>query len=261
MTLVEALGLADARLIALVGAGGKTSLMFALAREFVDFGESALLTTTTRLAADEVTGSWPEFVATDPKDVVDAAPRSAGAIIAHAGIDAAAGKAIGLDPEAIDRIAASGAFDRILVEADGAARRPLKVPAAHEPVIPQTADTVVAVAGLSAVGRPCGEAVFRIEMWSRLTGLAEGNSVTAESISHAANHPDGLTKGAPATARRVLLLNQADAPDRVAVGRDIACRVADGEGQAVARVVISRLRPAPEIADVFTLDPGSELPR
>jgi len=242
MTLVEALGLADARLIALVGAGGKTSLMFALTREFVDAGESVLLTTTTRLAAAEVAGPWPEIVATESTETFDSTPRPAGAVLVHAGIDATAGKAIGLDPVAVDRVAASGTFDRILVEADGAARRPLKVPAAHEPVIPQMADTVVAVAGLSAVGRPCGETVFRIEAWSRVSGLVESDIVTAESVSHAASHPEGLTKGAPATARRVLVLNQADTPDRIAAGRDIARRLAEKNEVPFGRAVITRLK-------------------
>jgi len=261
MTLVQALGLVDTRLVALVGAGGKTSLMFALTREFVDTGESVLLTTTTRLAADEAAGPWPEIVATAATDVIDAALRPAGAILVHAGVDATAGKALGLDPYTVDRVAGSGAFNRIVVEADGTARRPLKVPAVHEPVIPETADAVVAVAGMSAVGRSCGESVFRIEMWSRLTGLAKGDIVTAESVSHAANHPEGLAKGAPSAARRVLLLNQADTPDRIAAGHDIAHRLAAMGSRSFATVVIARLRPGPEIADIIVLDPEIKVPR
>jgi len=208
MTLIKALGLADARLIALIGAGGKTSLMFALAKEFADTGDTVLLTTTTRLAADEAAGPWPEIIATDPAEIVAAAPPTAGAVLVHAGIDAVSDKVIDLDAETVDRVTASKVFDRILIEVDGAARRPLKVPAAHEPVIPRAADTVIAVAGLSGVGRPLsGETVFRTEAWSGLTGLAAGDAVTATSVTDAATHAQGFAKGAPATAVRTLFLN------------------------------------------------------
>ena len=40
--------------------------------------------------------------------------------------------------------------DVLLVEADGAKRKPLKVPAEHEPVIPEDTDMVIGIAGASA---------------------------------------------------------------------------------------------------------------
>lgn len=255
MTLIEALGLAEARLVALVGAGGKTSLLFALAQAFADAGDSVLVTTTTRLAAEEVTGAWPEAVASDADEIAALAPRAAGAVVVHAGVDSALGKAIGLDPDVLDRVAVSGRFGRVLVEADGAAHRPLKVPAAHEPVVPVTADAVIAVAGLSAVGRAVSdETVFRGEAWSRITGLAAGDTITADAVARAAGHPDGLAKGAPAMARRVLVLNQADAPGHLAAGRAVARRLADTGRSPFARVVLVRLRPAPEVVDTIVLD-------
>lgn len=45
-------------------------------------------------------------------------------------------------------------FDYILVEADGAARRPLKAHAPHEPVIPTEANQTICVVGASGFGRP-----------------------------------------------------------------------------------------------------------
>ena len=48
-SLIDALELVSARLISLVGAGGKTNLMFGLAREFAAAGERVLVTTTTKI--------------------------------------------------------------------------------------------------------------------------------------------------------------------------------------------------------------------
>jgi probable selenium-dependent hydroxylase accessory protein YqeC len=45
----EALALGDKGVISLVGGGGKTSLMYSLARELVSFGKRVLTTTTTKI--------------------------------------------------------------------------------------------------------------------------------------------------------------------------------------------------------------------
>ena len=50
------------------------------------------------------------------------------------------------------------------IEADGARRMPLKVPAAHEPVIPGETTHVLSVYGLDAVGRTFKEVCFRFEL-------------------------------------------------------------------------------------------------
>ena len=49
MPLIEQLSLQDARLVALCGAGGKTSLLYALGREWADRGEKVVLTTSTHI--------------------------------------------------------------------------------------------------------------------------------------------------------------------------------------------------------------------
>ena len=63
-------------------------------------------------------------------------------------------------------------YDLVLVEADGAKGRPLKYPAAHEPVIPPCSGCTVVVAGLDALGRTIAEAVFRSEQFMPGDGIA-----------------------------------------------------------------------------------------
>lgn len=242
MTLEEALGLAGARLIAFSGGGGKTGLMFALARAFAAAGNRVLVTTTTKIAAAEARCGWP--LALDPF-----APPPGNPVIAVSGFDEAAGKAPGFPPEVLDRL--KSRFDRVLVEADGSARRPLKAPAAHEPVFPASTDAVVMVAGLSGVGAPLGPVtVFRPELWAERTGLAPGQPVTPESVARMAGHPEGFARGAPAAARRVLFLNQADSPERLDWARVIMAAVA-------VRAVAGRLLPQPEILAIKNQDRGT----
>jgi probable selenium-dependent hydroxylase accessory protein YqeC len=259
--LIEALGLERAGLIALCGAGGKTTLMFSLAREFVDAGERVLVTTTTKIARDEADG-WRTLVAASAKQVIEGARallpeiggERSGALIAYSRIGGDGYRLVGLAPELVDEVAQAGRFDRILVEADGSARKPLKAPAAHEPVIPPATDALIIVAGINGLGLPLSEDnLFRAEIWSRLSGLAPGSPISAESLARCVAHPDGLARGCPVEARRVLFLNHADTLRRRLTAKRVAEFLAASAPKTVERVVIGCLLPLPEIAEVVPL--------
>ncbi|MBW7851342.1 MAG: putative selenium-dependent hydroxylase accessory protein YqeC [Rhodospirillales bacterium] len=248
MTLVKALGLEEARLVALTGAGGKSSLMFALAKAFAAGGERVLITTTTKMAKEQATGPWQTVQAADAQAVMAAADAAANVVLAFRDTDEARGKIVGYPPDDIARLAASRRFTRILVEADGSARRPLKAPADHEPVIPADADFVVMVAGAKGLGRPLSQdTVFRPELWAGRTGLALGSPVTALSLARMAVDPDGLARGAPERAKRALFVNQTDDPVRLAAALRTVEHLGVIGGRAPDRAVVGRLLPRIEI--------------
>jgi probable selenium-dependent hydroxylase accessory protein YqeC len=254
--LLDALGLQDCRLVSLTGAGGKTNLMFALARETVDAGGRALVTTTTKIASNEA-DSWPGFAAATAEEFLDrgrAILPAAGAVVAWSGETLDGERRIGPAPEVIDEIAAAGWFDRILVEADGSKRLPLKVPAAHEPVVPAASDALIMVAGLNGLGRPLdADHVFRPALWSELTGLTPGQPVGAESLARAVVHPDGLAKGCPDEAQLVLFLNQADKPQRLKAAERVIELLPTLAGRCPGRAVAGWLLPEPGIAATAVL--------
>jgi len=258
--LTEALGLRESRLISLCGAGGKTTLMFSLAREFVAAGERVLVTTTTKIAREEADG-WPSFAATSADQVLENARRllpesgreRAGAVIAYFRPGGDGHRLVGFAPELVDELGATGRFDRILIEADGSARKPLKAPAAHEPVIPASTDALVIVAGINGLGLPLNEAnLFRAGIWSQLSGLAIGSPISGESLARCVAHPEGLARGCPAHAHRTLFLNQADTPERYAEAKRVAEYLAVLPSNTVKAVVIGRLLPLPDIAEVVS---------
>jgi probable selenium-dependent hydroxylase accessory protein YqeC len=259
--LIRSLGLEQARLIALCGAGGKTTLMFALAREFTAAGERVLVTTTTKLAHDEAQGRL-SFAATGAEQLLTHArrllpengPQRAGEVIAYSAVSEDGCKLIGFAPELVDALAQSGRFDRILVEADGSARKPLKAPAAHEPVIPAATQALIIVAGTSGFGQLLGEdKVFRAHIWSSLSGLALGVPVSAASLARTLLHPDGLARGCPAGARAILFLNQADTPERRAEASRVAGFLAAAAANPIERAVIACLLPQPDVAEIVLL--------
>ncbi|TWJ13191.1 putative selenium-dependent hydroxylase accessory protein YqeC [Geobacter argillaceus] len=216
-----------------VGGGGKTSLMFHLARQLALAGMRVLTTTTTKIFVPTAEQSATVLVARDPHEVLEQAATGHGAtrhLTAAAERMADTGKLKGFAPEAIATFVESGRFDWILVEADGAARRPLKAPADHEPVIPEETTILIAVAGLEVVGSPLGEElVFRSGLAGELMGLSPGECITEQAMARLIAHPQGAFKGAPAESRRFVFLNKADTLPR----REAATRVA-GELQRQA---------------------------
>jgi probable selenium-dependent hydroxylase accessory protein YqeC len=75
----------------------------------------------------------------------------------------------------------AGWFDYVLVEADGAARRPIKAHAPHEPVIPAEANQTILVAGASGFGQPISQAAHRPALYAGLAGCSETDPVTPET--------------------------------------------------------------------------------
>lgn len=231
--------------ISLVGAGGKTTFMFRLAREASRAGQTVLATTTTKIFNPTRDQAPIRILATSASDLIrqwNALAPPPLFTVAAVRFDPDRNKLIGFSPQTIDRIAAAGRFRWIIVEADGAARRPLKAPASHEPAIPPSSDAVVAFAGLDAIGKPLDDDhVFRAEIYARLTGLPMGDPVTPASVAALMSHPEGLFRGAPETAEKIVFLNKAEDDDRRAAGRETADRLAGFGG----RVVVGKLVPGP----------------
>jgi molybdenum cofactor cytidylyltransferase len=99
----------------------------------------------------------------------------------------------------------------LVMEADGSRRRPLKAPAPHEPPIPGFVDTVVVVAGLSALGQPLtSEWVYNPDLFAEISGIPMGSEITQNGLVKVLTHKMGGLKNVPSGARRIVLLNQAD---------------------------------------------------
>ena len=104
--------------------------------------------------------------------------------------------------------------DYVLVEADGSRGLPLKAHLPHEPVLPQEAGQVIAVLGLTGLGRPIAEAAHRPKCYAELAGCTPEDIATPERAARVLE--------AEALHTRVLL-NQADAADGTALLARLHC--------------------------------------
>jgi probable selenium-dependent hydroxylase accessory protein YqeC len=250
-TIAEALGLPERGLLSLVGAGGKTTVMFRLAAELTARGLRVACATTTKIFPPSPDQAR-IVLAENNEHFLDACRESMaqGRPVCVAW-RAESGKLLGLPPEFIHRLLDSGICDWVLVEADGARGLPLKAPAEHEPVIPERSTHVLALAGLTAIGTALDEAhVCRSGRYAELSGLPPNAPVTPESVARVCNHPHGMFKGAPANARCMLWLNQADTPNAFAHGHEILDRI--GAGECVPkRVVVGAAMCVPCVMEVW----------
>lgn len=225
----EILGADPEGVVSFVGGGGKTSLMFALAKHLAHAGKRVLTTTTTKIFVPTPEQSTNVLVSPSPSEILyqaetrDAAERH---LTAAAEFLDDNRKLKGFAPEAIADFVDSGRFDWVLVEADGSARRPLKAPAEHEPVIPPQTTVLMAVAGLEVLGRPLQEElVFRSGLAAERMGIALNEIITPKALVELISHPEGAFKGAPPQARRCIFLNKADSKDRIERAAAVAERL------------------------------------
>ena len=172
MQLYERLGV-PCGVTAVIGSGGKTTLLRTLSRELPG---TVILTTTTHILPFE---GVPLLTAPTEDEVRTALTRSR---VLCLGTPAAEGKltAPALPFSVLTRLA-----DYVLVEADGSRRLPLKAHAPHEPVIPPEAKRVLCVVGARGFGRPIREAVHRPEVFCTLTGSKPGDIASPENVMQA----------------------------------------------------------------------------
>jgi len=244
MALISALGLGPREHIAIVGGGGKTSLCFALAEELLQTGRKVITTTTTKVWHKEAnrapcrvfcpSGS-PSY-----EDLKEELKRDGHVFVAQRLLES--GKVEGITRAMADSFFKDLQVDYVIIEADGAAGRPVKAPAAHEPVIPSSATMVIAVIGLEAMGRPLDpEIVFRPGLFREITGLEDGETITPAALASVFQSPNGLFKGAPDAARRIAFLNKLDLLASEEEGRALARLLLRDPHAPVERVVMGSI--------------------
>ena len=154
---------------ALIGGGGKTTLLHMLSEELRGKGR-VILCTSTHIRVPEqyplATGGAEKLLAAlEEQDVV------------CAGTPAGDGK-LTAPVMPFEELAALA--DYVLVEADGAKGLPLKAHAAHEPVIPLNAQRVVLVVGADGFGKPIAEVCHRPALYAERADASVDDIATPE---------------------------------------------------------------------------------
>lgn len=161
-------------LTSVIGSGGKTTLLGVLGRELMTRGRVILCATAKMYPLP----GFPLLLSPSERAL-------AAVLTAHGAV--CVGEPFGtegkLQAPALPMAALLSLADYVIAEADGAAGRPLKAHAPHEPpAAPETARTVLVV-GASGLGRPIREAAHRPAIFAALAGCGPDDPASPEAAA------------------------------------------------------------------------------
>ena len=188
------------RVVSLVGGGGKSTLMYFLATTCAKQGKRVLVTTTTNIFSPD-----PSVFAETAADAQRLWRQGQIAVIGTP----MPGKGKLKEPDARLLRTLISQADVTFVEADGSKHYPVKVPRDGEPVLLPECDTVLAVMGLSAIGKPLKDVAFRLPEVIRLLGVEEDHIFTEEDAARVLSSSFGGRKGVR-DREFCVVLNQCD---------------------------------------------------
>ena len=240
------LGLADSQIITFIGGGPKTSLMNTLGKEFASHGYPTLLTTTTHIMKpdflsdesyieNEDLGQLANIFTNLKKNTLPLAALGIPEKVVNSNV-----KWRSPSSDFCEKIAEfskkfstknPNKFLKILCEGDGSKRLPIKLPKDGEPVFFPKTDTVIGVIGLSCLGKPIKETLFRYELLPNLTSLdnyfikslQSTDIVTTDFLYRLCLSEKGLRKNIT-SQKFCIIFNQADILDEKALAEVIALR-------------------------------------
>jgi probable selenium-dependent hydroxylase accessory protein YqeC len=253
-SLIESLDIRGKEVISLVGAGGKTTLMYRLAKELLLAGKKVVTATTTKIMEPSSEETPCLFVHSDEEKLRQLALQHIDQFrhvtLAQERLEAR--KLKGISPELADLLWNSPEIDMVIIEADGAAGRPVKAPREWEPVIPSHTTLVIGLLGVDGVGKELNEEnLFQAERISQLTGILMGEKMTCKGMALLVVHPQGIFKGAPHASRRVAFINKVDVPEGIRWGRDIGKEILEKGSPQIERVILGRLKSELPVAEVM----------
>lgn len=198
----ERFGLGERELVSFVGAGGKSTLMLGLGGDLADAGRRVVITTTTKMGTEQI---QPPVVDSVANVEANFGRRPGPLFLVRRDADS---KVTGPAPAEINELFRESSVEYILVEADGAHGRSLKVPADFEPVIPTASTTVVPVVGIDAVGSSIASACHRPERVAELLGRPVTHHLEPADVARVITSARGGMKDVPAAAKVVVAVTK-----------------------------------------------------
>ena len=207
---VENLGIKEGEIVALVGGGGKSTLLKALGELH---GKGTILTTTTKMGSDQ-TGEATLLVSPSEKELVGGLDGTSPVLI----WDRVEGeKAFGVDPALPESWLPEAT--RVIVEADGARRHPAKAPAPYEPVLPLGVTTVIAVIGADAIDRVIEDQCHRPLRVAAVVNCSPYERLTPQRAAVLLLDSNGSRKGLENGMRFVIAITKVSTKNQNIVNR------------------------------------------
>jgi molybdenum cofactor cytidylyltransferase len=221
MKLVDAIKPQSHTRLAIVGAGGKTTVLFRLAKQITG---PVIITASTHLGFDQVEQVDHHYAVRRRNDLSPLRKKIEDGVTLVTGVEGTRKGTDGLSFGLLEELNAIAYSHDVpfLIVADSSRGKPLKAPAKHEPLIPDFVDSVVVLAGLSGLDKPLNpDWVYRPERFEHLSGLKIGDTITLQAIVNVLIDECGGLKNIPKGARRIAFLNQVDTHQQAGMAKGI----------------------------------------
>ena len=192
MAITESLNLHVSSVVAVIGCGGKTSLIKYLADSCRN--RKVLISPSAKMFPIDIDGISCVGRLNETTGKLEALPTNElAALIPH--------------------------YDLVLLEADGSRGLPCKGWREDEPIIPPYCTHTIGIVTMNALGCPISSSlVHRLPEFSALTGLYEGDIITLETLITMVCAPQGMFKNS--SGHSYLLVNQAENEQTASIARE-----------------------------------------
>lgn len=236
MKLSNCIGLVKKDILSIVGAGGKTTMMFKLAEE-LRFSNKILVTTTTKIYTPQL--NQYDFICTDKKNFLKYSNMKENGIYVLGLGRNEENKILGLGFKELADLAPH--FDYILIEADGSKKKQLKGWNEFEPIIYGKTTKTVGIIDIQSLGMVVKEDnVHRSEIFSEITGAEQGDTVKLKHLLKLIINPLGLFKAA--LGEKILYINKVETPNDLILAKSLAKEINLNHEKLLDKVLIGSLK-------------------
>lgn len=212
--------------MAILGSGGKTTLLHRLGGELAAHFPRVLLTSLTKAGIPESdffllkdlanSNVSPLFKKSNPLELMEAA------------LDKR--KLLPVSEQILKKLYAQA--DVCIVECDGARNLPLKVHRAHDPVVPSFTTQVIVIVGAEVLGTTLRDGlVHRPKLFQEFWGIKDTDVLNSRFVADVVTSKRGYGCKIQSEASVVYYVNKADvAPERA---RELAMEIRERTGQSV----------------------------
>ena len=215
-SLTEIFNINKGDVVSIVGSGGKTTLLFKLAKELKK-EYKVLLSTSTRIFIPSKKDY--DFFYTDVESYINNRKTitNNSITIISKGFNDKTNKLLGIEDEDLNILIQD--FDIVLLEADGSRTMPLKGWKDHEPPVLNKTNKTIGIIPANLVNKKASsDIIYGFDEFNILTDFSE--YINFETIGKICSSPSGLFKNSK--GRLYLFLNKADTKDEIDVSKELS---------------------------------------
>lgn len=236
MNLIKLLNLKKNTIVSIVGAGGKTSLMFSLADELR--AENKILVSTSTKIYNPEKEQYDFLALSDDEFKKYNHSKEKGTYIYADNINPE-NKLEALRCEELNKHASY--FDYVLIEADGSKRKSLKGWRENEPVIISRTDMTIGVLSLELIGAEINaDNIHRVDKFMEITDSNEGDIIGIKHIISLIFHKNGLFKDS--VGEKVLFINKLDNQDALLLAEKVIKEINRKNANYISKIIIGSLK-------------------